>query len=716
MSELVRYEVRDQVAIVTVDNPPVNALSPGVPEAIEAAVARAAQDDAARAVVLIGAGSTFIAGADIRFFETIVTRDASLERSRAVHERLRHIEDCPKPLVAAIHGTALGGGMEFAMACHYRVAVPTAKVGQPEVLLGIIPGAGGTQRLPRLAGVATALEMCTLGQHIPAARALAEGMIDRVIEGDLLSGAMAFARERAQSGGIRKSREQNAKIADRAAALAACAQTREALKKTARGARAPYAAVDAIQAGIEQGFDAGSAREIEIFADCVLSTESRAMVKLFFAEREIAKIPDVPKDTPTLEIRTAAVVGAGTMGGGIAMNYANAGIPVLLKEVTQEALDRGLSTIRKNYQSSVSKGKMTAEQCERTLALIMPTLTYDGFEKVDIVTEAVFENMELKKSTFADLGRVTRPECILATNTSTLDIGEFARASGRPAKVIGTHYFSPANVMKLVEVVRGRESSKETIATCMKLAKKLNKVGVLVRNCFGFVANRMIAYYMREAYLLLEEGASVPQIDRALVDFGMPVGPFAMQDIAGIDVGARIRQYLRSIGKERAEGPQSVVPDWLFDMGRYGQKTGAGWYRYAAGSRTPTPDPMIDDLAAKAAEARGIKRRSIADEEIIARIMAALANEGANILDEGYAMRPGDIDLIYVYGFGFPRHRGGPMFYADTVGLDTVLARIVRYREEFGDYWQPAPVLARLAASGGNFYSWSADGRRASAP
>jgi len=398
------------------------------------------------------------------------------------------------------------------------------------------------------------------------------------------------------------------------------------------------------------------------------------------------------------------------------MNYANAGIPVLLKEVTQEALDRGISTIRKNYQSSVSKGKMTAEELERTLALITPTLTYDGFEKVDIVTEAVFENMDLKKSNFADLGRVTRPECILATNTSTLDIDEFARSSGRPAKVIGTHYFSPANVMKLVEVVRGRESSKETIATCMKLAKRLNKVGVLVGNCFGFVANRMIAYYMREAYLLLEEGASVSQIDRALVDFGMPMGPFAMQDIAGIDVGARIRQYLRSIGKERAEGPQSVVPDWLFDMGRYGQKTGAGWYRYEAGSRTPISDPMIDDLATKAAAARGIKRRAIADDEIIARIMTALANEGANILDEGYAMRPGDVDVIYVYGFGFPRHRGGPIFYADTVGLDTVLARILHYREEFGDYWQPAPLLARLAASGGSFYSWSADGRRASAP
>jgi 3-hydroxyacyl-CoA dehydrogenase len=704
MPDLVRYELRDHVAVITVDNPPVNALSPGVPEAIEAAVARAAEDSDARAAVLIGAGSTFIAGADIRFFETITTRAASLERSHAIHARLRHIEDCPKPVVAAIHGTALGGGLEFAMACHYRVAAAQAKVGQPEVLLGIIPGAAGTQRLPRLAGVEMAIEMCTLGQHIPAARAAATGIVDRIIEGDLLTGAIAFALEKAQSGGIRKSREQTAKVADLPAAIATCAQARHNLKKTARGAHAPYAAVDAIQAGIELGFDAGSEREIEIFAGCVLSTQSRAMVRLFFAEREVVKIPDVPKDTPTRDIRSAAVVGAGTMGGGIAMNYANAGIPVLLKEVTQEALDRGLSTIRRNYESSLAKGKITREQFDRTLALITPTLAYDGFDQVDIVTEAVFENMELKKATFTELGGVTRSDCILASNTSTLDIDEFARASGRPAQVIGTHYFSPANVMKLVEVVRGRESSKETIATAMKVAKKLNKVGVLVGNCFGFVANRMIAYYMREAYLLLEEGASVSQIDHALTDFGMPVGPFGMQDIAGIDVGARIRQYLRSIGKHRAEGPQSPVPDWLYEMGRYGQKTGSGWYRYEPGSRTPIPDPLIEELAQKAAAERGIERRVISEDEIIARIMTALANEGANILEEGFAARPGDIDVIYVYGFGFPRHRGGPMFYADTVGLRTVLDCVVRYRGQLGDHWRPAPLLEQLANTGLTFY------------
>ncbi|PYT24108.1 MAG: 3-hydroxyacyl-CoA dehydrogenase [Acidobacteria bacterium] len=711
MPEFVHYEIRDQVAVLTVDNPPVNALSPGVAEAIDAAVERAAADPEARAVVLIGAGTTFVAGADIRFFETITAREASLERSHAIHARLRHIEDCPKPLVAAIHGTALGGGLEFAMACHYRVAAATAGVGQPEVSLGIIPGAGGTQRLPRLCGAPMALEMCTLGQHVPAARAATEGILDGVIEGDLLVGAMAFALEKSSSNGVRKSRDLNLKIAETGAALAACARTREGLKKTARGAHAPYAAVNAIEAGIRLGFDEGSRREIEIFADCVLSTESRAMVKLFFAEREVPKIPDVPKDTPALEIRTAAVVGAGTMGGGIAMNYANAGIPVLLKEVTQEALDSGLATIRRNYQSSVSKGKMTPEQLERTMVLITPTVTYEGFEKVDIVTEAVFENFDLKKATFTELGRVTRPDCILASNTSTLNIDEFAKSSSRPEKVIGTHFFSPANVMKLVEIVRGRETAKETIATCMKLARKLNKVGVLVGNCFGFVANRMIAYYMREAYLLLEEGARVEEIDAALVEFGMPVGPFAMQDIAGIDVGARIRQYLRSIGKERSEGPQCPVPDWLFEMGRYGQKTGAGWYRYDAGSRTPVVDPLIEGLANKAAAERGVDRRAISNDEIIARIMTALANEGANILEEGYALRAGDVDVIYVQGFGFPRHRGGPMFYADTVGLPVVLGRVREYRDRFGDYWTPAPLLERLAASGGTFYGWSAERR-----
>jgi 3-hydroxyacyl-CoA dehydrogenase len=708
MSQLVRYDVRDRVAIITIDNPPVNALSPGVPEGISEAVARAGQDPAADAIVMIGAGATFIAGADINIFKQLKTREQSIERSQAVHARLKAIEDVGKPLVAAIHGHALGGGLEFAMACHYRVAVASAKVGQPEVQLGIIPGAGGTQRLPRLCGAALALEMCTEGRPVAAARAHEEGIVDAVIEGDLLEGAIAFARARAEAGGRRKTRALDDKIRDRAAGLAAVQTVRTALTKTARGARAPFSAAEAIEACLTLDFDAGSRREIELFADCVLSTESKALRHLFFAEREVAKIPDVPKDTPARDISRAAVLGAGTMGGGIAMSYANAGIPVLLKEVDQQALDRGMATIRKNYESTVAKGKMTADAMAKTMALITPTTSYDGFAGVDIVVEAVFENMDLKKSTFADLARVTHPECILASNTSTLDIDEFAQASGRPAQVVGHHFFSPANVMKLLEIVRGRETSREVIATSLKLGKKLNKVGVVVGNCFGFVANRMLAYYMREAYLLLEEGATVSQIDNVLTTFGLPVGPFGMQDIAGIDVGWRIRQYLKSVGKTRAEGPQSAVPDRLYEMGRYGQKTNAGWYRYEPGNRTRIPDPVVDDIAAEEAAKRGATRRSVSDEEILARIMTALANEGARVLEDGFAIRASDIDVVYVHGFGFPRHRGGPMFYADSVGLPTVLERVKQYRSEFGDYWQPAPLLEQLVAKGQTFHGEAA--------
>ena len=702
---LVRYEIRDRVAIITVDNPPVNALSPGVPEGISEAVRRADADDTVDAIVLIGAGTTFIAGADINIFKTITSRQESLDRSNSFHQRLKDLEDAAKPLVAAIDGHALGGGLEFAMACHYRVALAGAKIGQPEVTLGLIPGAGGTQRLPRLSPVKTALELCSEGKFIAASRAQAEGVIDEIVSGDLLVGAMTFALARAKLGERRKTRDLPPRMTNRDEGRAACAAARAMLAKTARGARAPLVSVDAIEAAVTMGFDAGSARERELFADCVLSTESRAMVHLFFAEREVSRIPDVPKDTPARGISRAAVVGAGTMGGGIAMSYANAGIPVLLKEVDRAALDRGLVTIRQNYESTVAKGRMTPEVLEKTLALITPTTTYDGFDQVDIVVEAVFENMELKKTTFGELGRVTRPEAVLASNTSTLDIDEFAKASGRPSQVIGHHFFSPANVMKLMEIVRGRETSPEVIATSIKLARKLNKVGVVVGNCFGFVANRMLAYYMREAYLLLEEGASVPQIDKAFTDFGMPVGPYGMQDIAGIDVGARIRQYLASIGQSRAEGPQSAVPDRLYEMGRYGQKTSAGWYRYEPGSRTRIPDPLVEEIAAEEAAKRGLARHPISDDEIVARIMTALANEGARVLEDGYAIRAGDIDVIYCHGFGFPRHRGGPMFYADTIGLTTVLERVKTYRERFGDYWTPAPLLERLVSEGRGFHT-----------
>jgi 3-hydroxyacyl-CoA dehydrogenase len=698
-----RYEVIDRVAVVTIDNPPVNALSTAVWEGIDDAVARAGGDPAVDAVVLTGAGTTFVAGTDIRIFDALTTRELSLARSAKTHAILRRLEDSPKPLVAAIHGQAFGGGNEVAMACHYRIATPDAQIGQPEVRLGIIPGAGGTQRLPRLAGPAVALEVCTTGAPITADKALASGVIDRIVEGDLRGEALAFARGAAARGGARRTRERSEKVGDPAAGLEACARTRASLARGARGAAAPTAAVDAIEAGLRDGFDAGSLVERQRFADCVVSTESRALRYLFFAEREVRNVPDVPKGTSTREIRRAAVLGAGTMGGGIAMAYASAGIPVLLKEVDAAALERGMATIRKTVDAARSKGRMTAGEAEQLLARITPTAAYDGFDAVDIVVEAVFEDMALKTATFADLGRATRPNCILASNTSTFDIDALARASGRPSAVVGHHFFSPAHVMKLLEIVRGRETARDVIATSLALAKRLGKVGVVVGNCFGFVANRLLGYYRREAYLLLEEGAGVPQIDGALIEFGMPVGPFGMQDIAGLDVAARIDRHLAAMGKTRAEGPRSAIPDRLYEMGRYGQKTGAGWYRYEAGSRTPIPDPLIDRLAAEAAASRGVTRRPIENAEIVARITTALANEGARVLEEGYALRASDIDVIYCHGFGFPRYRGGPMFYAETVGLPTILERIREYRGRFGDYWRPAPLLERLAAEGRGF-------------
>ena len=703
MSDFVRYSIQDRIAVLTIDNPPVNALAQGVWEAVDQAVARAGADPEAEGIVLIGAGTTFVAGADINVFKTLKTREQSLERSARTHALLKRLEDVSKPLVAAIHGNALGGGLELAQACHYRIATADAKVGQPEVLLGIIPGAGGTQRLPRLCGAELALQMATDGKPVAAAKAQAAGIIDEIVDGDLLKGAIAFARSRAGDHGIRKTREIPIDANASRAGVEVCQRLRSSFKAP-KGVRAPFAVIDGVEAAMTLPFDQGSLRERELFADCVVSTESKALRHLFFAERDAAKVPDVPKDTPAGDIKCAAVVGAGTMGGGIAMSYANAGIPVLLKEVDDAALQRGLATIRRNYESSVAKGRMTQQAYEQTMALITPTTNYDGFATADIVVEAVFENMDLKKKTFAELGAVTRPDCVLASNTSTLDIDEFAQSSGRPAQVIGHHFFSPANIMKLLEIVRGRETSKSVIATSVKLGKRLAKVPVVVGNCFGFVANRMLAYYMREAYLLLEEGATVPQIDRVLIDFGLPVGPYGMQDIAGIDVGARIRQYLASIGKTRAEGPQSEVPDRLFEMGRYGQKTGAGWYKYEAGSRERIADPLIDQLAAEAAAKRGIARRQIDDDEILARITTALANEGARVLEDGFATRAGDIDVIYCYGFGFPRHRGGPMFYAETVGLKTVLGRVHEYHARFGDYWEPAPLLERMVAEGKGFY------------
>jgi 3-hydroxyacyl-CoA dehydrogenase len=698
MNDLVMVTRDGDVGVLTVNNPPVNALSPGVPEGIVAGVAAFQKDAAVRAIVLIGGGRTFIAGADIKEFGKITS--GKKRDDIGLQTLLMTLEDCSKPVVAAIHGTALGGGLETALACHYRVGVAAAQVGQPEVKLGLMPGAGGTQRLPRLAGVAKAAEMCAGGEPVKAADALQAGILDHVVDGDLLQGAVAFAREVAGRP-PRKTREQNEKLAGRAAALQALQAVRDAVRKRARGLVAPGKALDAIEAAVTLPFDEGMRREAELFRECLFSDQSKGLIHVFFGERAVAKVPGLANDVTPLPIRRAAVVGAGTMGGGITMAYANAGIPVLLKEVDQPALDRGLATIKKFYAASVQKGRLTQEQMAKRLALIQPTLTYDGFQDVDIVVEAVFEGMELKKRVFAELDRVTWPNAILASNTSTLDIDAIASATTRPQQVIGHHFFSPANVMRLLEIVRGKASSPAVIATSMGLAKTLGKVGVLVGNCRGFVGNRMFHPYQREAQFLLEEGATVEQVDAALTDFGMAMGPLAVGDLAGLDVGWRIRKEYRHLEPTGRRVP--LVADRLCEMGRYGQKTGAGWYRYAEGSRVRLADPEVERLIEESARGAGIARRTIAPEEIVERTIYALVNEGARILEDGIALRAVDNDIVYVHGYGFPAYRGGPMWYADTVGLKQVYDRVRQFEQQHGDLWTPAPLLKRLAESGQTF-------------
>ena len=697
MNELVSLTRDGEIAIITINNPPVNALSPGVPEGISASIAEAAQDDSIKGIILIGGGRTFIAGADIKEFGKVT----SGEKGRgSLLPLLLTIEDCPKPTVAAIHGTAFGGGLEVAMAFHYRVASRDAQVGQPEVKLGIIPGAAGTQRLPRLAGVAKAVEMCAFGEPVKAGEALKTGIVDQIVEGDLLQGAVAFVRDLLAKGeGPRKTRDRNDKLgAETNAAIFETARAQA--KKTKRGMIAPLAAIDAVEASTKLSFDEACQREAELFRQCLFSDQSKAMIHVFFGEREVAKIPGLSKDTRTLEIRKAAVIGAGTMGGGIAMNYANAGIPVLLKETSQEFLDRGLATIKKNYANSVKKGRFSQEVMDQRMGLITPTLTYDGFEAADIVTEAVFEGMELKKQVFGELDRICKPDAVLASNTSTLNIDEIASATSRPEWVIGHHYFSPANVMRLLEMVRGKATSDVVIATSMALSRRLRKVGVLVGNCRGFVGNRMLAPYGREAQFLVEEGALPQDVDAAIYDFGFAMGPLAMGDLAGLDVGWRIRKEFKHLEKPGVRQP--ALADRLCELGRYGQKTGAGWYRYDE-NRNRIPDPEVESLINQVSQEAGINRRTISAEEIIERTQYALINEGAKILDEGIAIRAVDIDIIYLNGYGYPAWRGGPMWYANTVGLKKVYDRVCAFHEQHGELWEPAPLLKTLAEQGKTF-------------
>jgi len=698
MSELVSLSHDGEIAIITINNPPVNALSPGVPEGIGDAIAKARQDDAVKGIVLIGGGRTFIAGADIKEFGKVT----SGEKGRgSLLPLLLAIEDCPKPTVAAIHGTAFGGGLEVAMAFHYRVGAPTAQVGQPEVKLGIIPGAAGTQRLPRLAGIAKAVEMCAFGEPVKAGDALKAGIIDKIIEGDLLAGSVAFVRELLARGETpQKSRERNEKLGQSAENTAIFESARAQAKKTRRGMIAPLAAIDAVEAATKLPFDEGCQREAELFRECLFSDQSKALIHVFFGEREVSKIPGLPKDTKTLEIRKAAVVGAGTMGGGIAMNYANAGIPVLLKEASQDFLDRGLATIRKNYSNSVKKGRFSQEVMDQRMALITPTLTYDGFEEADIVTEAVFEGMELKKQVFGELDQICKPDAILASNTSTLNIDEIASATSRPEWVIGHHYFSPANVMRLLEMVRGKATSDVVIATSMALSKRLRKVGVLVGNCRGFVGNRMLYPYTREAQFLVEEGALPQDVDSAIYSFGFAMGPLAMGDLAGLDVGWRIRKEYKHLEKPGIRQP--AVADRLCEMGRFGQKTGAGWYRYDE-NRNRIPDPEVEKLIEQVSAESGITRRTITPEEIIERTQYALINEGAKILEEGIAIRAVDIDIIYLNGYGYPAWRGGPMWYANTVGLKKVYDRVCEFHDQHGELWEPSALLKTLAEQGKTF-------------
>ena len=691
MNELVQFKKDRDVGIITINNPPVNALSPGVLEGILAAMEAVERDPEIKTAVLTGAGSTFIAGADIKEFGKITA--GQKPRGEGLHPLLSRIEDCRKPIVMAIHGNAFGGGLELAMAGHYRIATPDARLGQPEVKLGLIPGAGGTQRLPRLVGVAKAVEMCALGDPIGAQKTLECGLIDRLVEGDLLLGAVVFARDVAAKPFVR-TRDRNEKLGTAQENEAIFDAARQTSKKKQRGLSAPLAAIDAVKTATTLPFDDGCKFERKLFMDCLFSDQSKALIHVFFGEREVGKIPDIPKDTITVPVTKAAVVGAGTMGSGIAMVLANAGIPVLLKETDPPALNRGWDTIQKNYAASVQRGRFSQDFVDQRLRLITPTLTYDGFSQADLVIEAVFEGMSIKKQVFGELDSICKSTAILASNTSSLNIDEIARATSRPQSVIGTHFFSPANVMRLLEIVRGKLTSKEVIATCMQLSKKLGKVGVLVGNCRGFVGNRMFHPYRREAQFLVEEGAPVEVVDQALYDFGMAMGPLATGDLAGLDVGWRIRKEYRHLEKLGVRQP--IAEDQLCEMGRYGQKTQAGWYRYDE-TRRALPDPQVGALVRKWAEESCIEQRQISTDEIVDRCTLALVNEGARILEEGIALRAVDIDIIYINGYGFPAYRGGPMWYADTLGLDKVYGRILQFQEQHGELWQPAPLLTQLA-------------------
>jgi len=687
------YEIKGSTAVITMNNPPVNGLGHATRSGIFDGLKKALADESVKAIVITGAGKAFSGGADIKEFNS-----AKSSAEPNLHTVIAAIEAADKPVVAAVHSVAMGGGLELALGCHYRVAAPGAQIALPEVKLGLLPGAGGTQRLPRVVGVETALNMIVSGNPLMSEKLGGTKLFDQIIDGDLMAGAIAFADKVAAARPLPRVRDIKVDYPNHEAFFQFARNTVGAM---AKNFPAPKKCIDCVAAAASMKFEDGLKVERENFLALMQTTESKALRHFFFGERAASKIPDVPEDTPKRAIKSAAIIGAGTMGGGIAMNFANAGIPVTLLEMKQEALDKGLATVRKNYENTMKKGKLTQQKFDERIGLIKGTLSYNEIKNADIVIEAVFEEMGVKEKVFRQLDEVMKPGAILASNTSTLDLNKIAAFTKRPQDVIGTHFFSPANVMKLLEIVRGAASAKDVLATTMALSKKIKKTGVVSGVCDGFIGNRMIEQYSRQAGFLLEAGCLPEQVDKAIEAFGFAMGPFRMGDMAGNDIGWAIRKRRYT---ERPDMKYSKTADLLCELGRYGQKTSAGWYDYKPGDRKPYPSQLVNDMIIKHSKDIGVERRKVSDQEIVERLVYSMVNEAAYILEEGIAQRASDVDMVYLTGYGFPLHRGGPMFYADTVGLPNVVAAMEKYAKgRHGEFWKPAPLLARLAAEGKTF-------------
>jgi 3-hydroxyacyl-CoA dehydrogenase len=691
------YTSQRAVAVITLKNPPVNALSLGLRAAIADGVERAMSDESIRAVVIVGSGTAFCGGADVAEFGL-----PAMSASPSLADLFGLIENSPKPVIAAINGLALGGGLELAMSCHYRVAAAAAPLGLPEVKLGLIPGAGGTQRLPRLVGVERALNMMVSGNPATARDLAATELLDSTSEGDVSAAAIALA-ERVVAEKLPLKKARDIKI-DFPNAEAFLDFARGAVAPLAKNYPAPLKCIEAIEAAVLKPFDEGMKTEESVFIGLLNSAESKALRHAFFAMRAAAKIPDVPNTTPLRPIKSVAVIGAGTMGGGIAMNFVNAGIPVTVLETTQAALDKGLGTVRKNYENTLKKGRLTQQEYDKRIEQITGTLSYDDIKGADLIIEAVFEDLQVKKQVFEKLDQVAKSGAILASNTSTLDLDKIAEFTRRPQDVIGLHFFSPANVSKLLEIVRGAKSAKDVVATSMAVSKQIKKVGVISGVCDGFIGNRMMNAYFRQMELLLDVGALPGQIDKALEKFGFAMGPFRVSDLAGNDVLWYIRKRLYL---EHPDRVFSKTPDRICELGRFGQKTGAGWYDYKPGDRAPNPSELVNKIVLEESAKLGLTRRKISDEEIVQRALYSLINEGARILEEGIALRASDIDVVYLTGYGFPDFRGGPLFYADTVGLPNILRSLRDFAKGYQpDAWTPAPLLEKLASEGKTFVGW----------